>query len=73
MLKGSCPYDKGPVKHTLGECDMLWCFYNKLGPSMDDGKKKGSGDKEDDQCEEFPDIHNCYMIFGGQTVNLSTR
>jgi hypothetical protein len=23
MLKESCPYHKGPIKHTLGECDML--------------------------------------------------
>lgn len=23
MLKESCPYHKGPVKHTLDECDML--------------------------------------------------
>jgi hypothetical protein len=73
MLKESCPYHKGPVKHTLGKCDMLRRFYNKPGPSMDDGMKKGSGDKEDDQGEEFPDVHNCYIIFGGQTVNLSTR
>jgi hypothetical protein len=32
MLKESCPYHKGPIKHTLGECDMLRCFYNKPGP-----------------------------------------
>jgi hypothetical protein len=23
MLKESCPYHRGPVKHTLEECDML--------------------------------------------------
>jgi hypothetical protein len=66
MLKKPCPYHKGPVKHTLGECDMLHRFYNKLDPSMDEGKKKGLGDKEDDQGEEFLDVHNCYMIFSGK-------
>jgi hypothetical protein len=52
---------------------MLRCFYNRPDPSIEDGKKKGASDMEDDQGEEFPDVHNCYMIFGGQTVNLSTR
>jgi hypothetical protein len=56
MLKEFCPYHKGPVKHTLGECDMLRRFYNKPGPLAEDGKKKGSCDKEDDQGEEFPDV-----------------
>jgi hypothetical protein len=23
MLKESCPYHRGPIKHTLEECDML--------------------------------------------------
>jgi hypothetical protein len=35
MLKESCPYHKGPVKHTLGECDMLQRFYNKPDPSAE--------------------------------------
>jgi hypothetical protein len=73
MLKESSPYHKGPIKHTLGECDMLRRFYNSLGPSAEDGKKEGSINKENDQGEEFPDIHNYYMIFGKQTVNLSSR
>jgi hypothetical protein len=64
MLKDSGPYHKGPVKHTHEECDMLRRFYNSLGPSAEDGKKKGSIDKENDQGEEFLDVHNCYMIFG---------
>jgi hypothetical protein len=33
ILKESCPYDKGLVKHSLGECDMLRRFYNKPGSS----------------------------------------
>jgi hypothetical protein len=52
---------------------MLQHFYNKPGPSTKDGKKKCSRDKEDDQSEEFPNVHKCYMIFGRHTVNLSTQ
>jgi hypothetical protein len=28
MLKESCPYHRGPVKHTLEECDMLRRYFN---------------------------------------------
>jgi hypothetical protein len=45
MLKESCPYHKGPVKHTLEECDMLRCYFNKVGPSAEDGKDQGNNDK----------------------------
>jgi hypothetical protein len=34
----------------------------------DQGNKKG-GDKE----EEFPEVHNCFMIYGGQVANASAR
>jgi hypothetical protein len=53
MLRESCPYHKGPVKHALTGCNMLWRFYNKLDPSA-----------KDDKGDEFPNVHNCYMIFG---------
>jgi predicted anti-sigma-YlaC factor YlaD len=33
ILKESCPYHRGPVKHTLEECDMLRRYFNKAGPS----------------------------------------
>jgi hypothetical protein len=34
MLKESCPYHRGLVKHTLEECDMLRRYFNKAGPSQ---------------------------------------
>jgi hypothetical protein len=37
MLKESFPYNKGSVKHSLGECDMLRRFYNKPDPSAEGG------------------------------------
>jgi hypothetical protein len=67
MLKESCPYHRGPVKHTLEECDMLRRYFSKAGPSAEGGKDQG--DKE----KEFPEVHNCFMIYGGQVANASAR
>jgi hypothetical protein len=72
MLKELCPYHRGPVKHTLEECDMLRRYFNKAGPSVEGGKDQGNnkgGDKE----EEVPEVHNCFMIYGGQVANASAR
>jgi hypothetical protein len=32
MLKESCPYHQGPVKHTLEECVMLQRHFHRAGP-----------------------------------------
>jgi hypothetical protein len=32
MLKESCPYHQGPVKHNLDECVMLRRYFHKAGP-----------------------------------------
>jgi hypothetical protein len=42
MLKESCPYHRGPVKHTLEECDMLRRYFNKAEPSAEGGKDHGN-------------------------------
>jgi hypothetical protein len=73
MLKESCPYHQGPVKHTLEECVMLQCYFHKAGPPAEDGKGQGNNKKEGDKEEEFPKIHNYFMIYGGQVANTSAR
>jgi hypothetical protein len=73
MLKESCPYYRGPVKHTLEECNMLRRYFNKAGPSVEDGKDPGNNKKGGDKEEEFPEVHNCFMIYGGQVANASAR
>jgi hypothetical protein len=45
MLKESCPYHRGPVKHTLEECDMLRRYFNKVGPPVEGGKDQGNNKK----------------------------
>jgi hypothetical protein len=73
MLKESCPYHRGPVKHTLEECDMLQRYFNKAGPSAEGGKDQGNNQKGGNGEEEFPEVHNCFMIYGGQVANASAR
>jgi hypothetical protein len=69
MLKESCPYHRGPVKHTLEECNMLRRYFNKAGPSTEGGKDQGNNKKGGDKEEEFPEVHNCFMIYDGQVAN----
>jgi hypothetical protein len=38
MLKESCPYHQGPVKHTIEECVMLRRYFQKVGPPAEGGK-----------------------------------
>ena len=43
---------------------MLRRYYAKLGLPNDDAKKKGAGDGDNDKDDEFPEVHNAFMIFG---------
>ena len=43
MLKKPCPYHKGPVNHTLEQCEMLKKYYNRIA-YRDEDKKKDAGD-----------------------------
>jgi hypothetical protein len=73
MLKESCPYHMGPIKHTLEECDMLRRYFIKAGPSAEGGKDQGINKKGGDKEEEFPEVHDCFMIYDGQVVNALAR
>jgi hypothetical protein len=73
MLKESCPYHQGPVKHTLEECVMLRRYFHKAGPPEEGGKGQDNDKKEGDKAEEFPEVHGCLMIYDGQVANTSAR
>jgi hypothetical protein len=73
MLKESCPYHQGPVKHTLEERVMLRRYFHKAGPPAGDGKGQDNNKKEGDKEEEFPEVHGYFMIYGGQVANASAR
>jgi hypothetical protein len=40
--------------------------------SLSGGNKKAPGDG-DDKGDDFPNVHNCYMILGGDVVNHSSK
>jgi hypothetical protein len=71
MLKESCPYHQGLVKHTLEECVMLRRYFHKTRPPAEGGKGQDNDKKEGDK--EFPEDHGCFMIYGGRVANASAR
>jgi hypothetical protein len=73
MLKELCPYHQGPVKHTLKECVRLRRYFHKIGPPAEDGKGHDNDKKEGGKEEGFLEVHNCFMIYGGQATNASAR
>jgi hypothetical protein len=73
ILKESYPYHQGPVKHTLEECVMLRRYFHKAGPPAEGGKAPDNDKKEGHKAEEFPEVHDCFMIYGGQVANASAR
>jgi hypothetical protein len=69
MLKKPCPYHKTPVNHTLEQCDMLKRFYGRAATKDDEAKKDGG----DGDAGGFPSVENVFLIFGGPTVDMSSR
>jgi len=74
MLKEPCPYHKGGANHKLEDCCMLKKHFDGLGFKKDDQKKEKNGDKGDDKDDEgFPAVHDCYIIYGGPSTQLTAR
>jgi hypothetical protein len=73
MLKESCPYHQGPVKHTLEECVMLRRYFHKAEPPVKGGRGHDNDKKEGNKTEEFPEVHDCFMIYGGLVANALAR
>jgi hypothetical protein len=69
MLKKPCPYDKTPVNHTLEQCDMLKRFYGRAAAKDDEATKDGG----DSNAGGFPAVENVFLIFGGPTIDMSSR
>jgi hypothetical protein len=69
MLKKPCPYHKTPVNHTLEQCDMLKKFYGRASAKEAEAKKDGG----DGDAGGFAAVENVFLIFGGPTVDMSTR
>jgi hypothetical protein len=70
MLKEPCPYHKGPTNHNLKDCHMLRRYFEGAGVKKDDKKEDP---KSDDKDGRFPEIHDCFMIYGGPSTRLSAH
>jgi len=68
MLKKSCPYHRGPTKHTLEECTVLRRYYTDIIT-----KESAEEPPKDDDLrgEDFPKVKNCLLIFGGRAARLT--
>jgi hypothetical protein len=73
LLKEPCLYHQGSVKHTLEECVMLQRHFHKAGPPAEGGRAHNNDKKEDHKAEGFPEVHDCFMIYGGPVANASAR
>jgi hypothetical protein len=70
MLKESCPYHKGPMNHNLEDCHMLRRYFESIDVQKDDKKEDPKGDDKD---KGFPEIRDCFKIYGGPSTRLSSR
>jgi len=74
MLKEPCPYHKGGANHKLEDCRMLKKYFDGLGLKKDDQNKDKSNDKGGSKDDEgLPTVHDCYMIYGGPSMQLTSR
>jgi hypothetical protein len=58
------------MNHNLEHCHMLQRYFEGIGVKKDDKKEDPKGD---DKEEGFSEIHDCFMIYGGPSMRLSTR
>jgi hypothetical protein len=52
---------------------MLRRYFHKVGPPAEGGRAHNNDKKEDHKAEEFPEVHDCFMIYGGQVANALAR
>ena len=74
MLNEPYPYHKGGANHKLEAYCMLKKYFDSLGLKKDDQRKDKSDEKwENKEDEGFPTVHDCYMIYGGPSTQLTVR
>jgi hypothetical protein len=50
---------------------MLRRYFHKVGPPTEGGTAHNNDKKKGHKVEEFPEVHDCFMIYGGQVANAS--
>ena len=52
---------------------MLRRHFHRAGPPAEGGRARDDDKKEDHQAGEFPEVRDCFMIYGGHAANASAR
>jgi hypothetical protein len=53
---------------------MMRRYFSRGGQPKDEAKKRAADALEGDGKDEgFPEVKNCFMIFGGRSAQLTTR
>jgi hypothetical protein len=52
---------------------MVRSYFHKAGPPAEGGRARDNDKKEGHKAQEFPEVHGCFMIYGGQVANASAR
>jgi hypothetical protein len=51
---------------------MMRRYFSRGGQPKDDAEKKAPDTQEgDDKDDGFPEVKNCFMIFGGRSTQLT--
>jgi len=73
MLKEPYPYHKGGANHKLEDCCMLKKYFDSLGLKKNNHRNNKSDDKGGSKDDEgFTTVHDCYMIYGGPSTQLTS-
>jgi hypothetical protein len=52
---------------------MLRRHFHRAEPPAEGGRARDDDKKEDHRAGEFPEVRDCFMIYGGQAANASAR
>ena len=52
---------------------MLRRHFHRAGPPAEGGRARDDDKKDDHQAGEFPEVRDCFMIYGGHVANASAR
>ena len=75
-MESPCTNHAYPIKHLYKDCELLKCFLWQAGmlkerKGKEEAAKKGGAAGKDE--DDFPDLEECLMIFGGSNAIHSKR
>jgi hypothetical protein len=71
--RSHAPITRVPSSTPLRNVSCFRATSIKPGPQREMAKDQDNNKKKGDKAEEFPEVHDCFMIYGGQVANASAR